>query len=37
MDAWMREHAMVARDATAVGLAEEVELASFHGAAPAER
>jgi hypothetical protein len=37
MDAWMREHAMVARDGTLLGPAEEVEFASFHAAADAGR
>ncbi len=30
MDTWMREHAMLARDSTLLGSAEEIELARFH-------
>ena len=32
MDTWMREHAMVARDGTLLGSAEELEFASYHAA-----
>jgi hypothetical protein len=37
MDAWMREHAMLARDGTLLGPAEEIEFASFHAGAVPER
>ena len=37
MDAWMREHAMVARDGTLLGPAEEVEFASYHADPVGER
>lgn len=37
IDLWMREHAMVARDATPLGPAEEVEFASFDTGGTADR
>jgi anti-sigma factor RsiW len=36
MDSWLRQHALLARDGTILGTAEEVEFASF-GAAPSGR
>jgi len=37
MDTWMREHAMLARDSTLLGSAEEIEFASAHSGAVPER
>lgn len=37
IELWMREHAMVARDATLLGPAEEVEFVNFQAAAAADR
>jgi anti-sigma factor RsiW len=37
MDAWVREHAMLARAGTLLGPAEEIEFASFHAGAVQER
>ena len=37
MDSWLRQHALLARDATILGSAEEVEFASFYAASAAGR
>ncbi len=37
MDVWMREHAMLARDGTLLGSAEEIEFARIHSGADAGR
>jgi anti-sigma factor RsiW len=37
IDIWMREHALLARDSTLLGSAEEIEIARFHSVAIPER